>query len=54
MLRGGVRQATGSATPLAGRAEELARLEGLLDSVAGGSPGFTVLWGEPGIGKTRC
>ncbi|HEX3257632.1 MAG TPA: AAA family ATPase [Pseudonocardia sp.] len=36
-----------------GRADELAELVGLLDAALDGRPGFAVLAGEPGIGKTR-
>jgi DNA-binding NarL/FixJ family response regulator len=37
---------------LAGREAELARLEEVADRCAGGQPGFVVVSGEPGIGKT--
>ncbi|MCK2220938.1 AAA family ATPase [Actinomadura sp. ATCC 31491] len=38
---------------LAGRREELAALDALLDEAAAGRPGFALITGEPGIGKTR-
>ncbi|MEV4382385.1 BTAD domain-containing putative transcriptional regulator [Streptosporangium sp. NPDC049644] len=38
---------------LAGRGAELATVRGILDQVAGGEPGFALITGEPGIGKTR-
>ncbi|GAA2306446.1 BTAD domain-containing putative transcriptional regulator [Nonomuraea roseoviolacea subsp. roseoviolacea] len=38
---------------IAGRKEELAALDGLLDAAAAGRPGFSLITGEPGIGKTR-
>ncbi|GAA2848801.1 BTAD domain-containing putative transcriptional regulator [Streptosporangium fragile] len=38
---------------LVGRRAELATLEGVLREVAGGEPGFVLITGEPGIGKTR-
>ncbi|NRQ30840.1 AAA family ATPase, partial [Nonomuraea sp. NN258] len=36
-----------------GRVAELAAVETLLDDVAAGAPGFVLITGEPGIGKTR-
>ena len=36
-----------------GRADELAELVALLDAALDGRPGFAVIAGEPGIGKTR-
>jgi class 3 adenylate cyclase/tetratricopeptide (TPR) repeat protein len=43
-----------SATPLVGRTEELATLERLLlRTVRDGMPGFAVLTGEAGVGKSR-
>ncbi|WP_170201413.1 AfsR/SARP family transcriptional regulator [Actinocorallia herbida] len=38
---------------IAGRRTELAALDGLLRSAAAGTPGFALITGEPGIGKTR-
>ncbi|MFD0473401.1 AAA family ATPase [Nonomuraea thailandensis] len=38
---------------LAGRAAELAAVEEALGQVAGGRPGFLLITGEPGVGKTR-
>ncbi|NUP82317.1 MAG: AAA family ATPase, partial [Nonomuraea sp.] len=38
---------------ITGRREELAALDGLLDAAATGRPGFALITGEPGIGKTR-
>ncbi|MFI6603549.1 BTAD domain-containing putative transcriptional regulator [Nonomuraea sp. NPDC050536] len=38
---------------LTGRQEELAALDGLLEAAAAGRPGFSLITGEPGIGKTR-
>ncbi|WP_186404830.1 ATP-binding protein [[Actinomadura] parvosata] len=38
---------------MAGRREELAALDGLLEAAAAGRPGFALITGEPGIGKTR-
>jgi DNA-binding CsgD family transcriptional regulator len=43
---------TEAATPLVGRDAELALFERIVERAAGGSPGFAVVWGEPGIGKT--
>ena len=40
-------------TPLVGRVEELARLDGALDDLSGGSWTAVELVGEAGIGKTR-
>ncbi len=40
-------------SPLIERAEELALLEMLINSTAGGRGGLAVIEGEPGIGKTR-
>jgi predicted ATPase len=37
---------------LVGRDDELGLLDGLLDSVEGGTPRFVTISGEPGIGKT--
>lgn len=41
------------ASPLVGRHEELAALEGLLSGVVEGRGGIACITGEPGIGKTR-
>ncbi|WP_214324832.1 AfsR/SARP family transcriptional regulator [Nonomuraea sediminis] len=38
---------------IAGREDELAALDGLLDAAAANQPGFALITGEPGIGKTR-
>jgi DNA-binding SARP family transcriptional activator len=38
---------------ITGRREELAALDGLLEAAAAGRPGFSLITGEPGIGKTR-
>jgi DNA-binding CsgD family transcriptional regulator/tetratricopeptide (TPR) repeat protein len=38
---------------LVGRADELARLSGLVEAAAGGRPGLALLSGEAGAGKTR-
>ncbi|MFB9624171.1 BTAD domain-containing putative transcriptional regulator [Nonomuraea helvata] len=38
---------------ITGRQEELAALDGLLKAAAAGRPGFSLITGEPGIGKTR-
>ncbi|MFI6786651.1 BTAD domain-containing putative transcriptional regulator [Nonomuraea sp. NPDC050383] len=38
---------------ITGRKEELAALDGLLEAAAAGRPGFSLVTGEPGIGKTR-
>ncbi|MEO3854996.1 BTAD domain-containing putative transcriptional regulator [Acrocarpospora sp. B8E8] len=38
---------------MAGRRAELAALDHLLDEVSAGQPGFALITGEPGIGKTR-
>lgn len=40
-------------TPLIGRAAELDRLRRTIARVAGGDPGIAVLFGLPGVGKTR-
>ncbi|WP_344856492.1 BREX system ATP-binding domain-containing protein [Planomonospora alba] len=50
------REGTGggaAARGLVGRREELDALDALLESVAAGRPGFALITGEPGIGKTR-
>ncbi len=39
--------------PLVGRTELMRRLTGLVDAAAGGKGRAVVLWGAPGIGKTR-
>jgi hypothetical protein len=39
-------------TALLGRADECARLDGLIDAIRGGESQSLVLRGEPGIGKT--
>jgi predicted ATPase len=36
-----------------GRASELARLDALIRSAAGGEPGFALIGGESGVGKSR-
>lgn len=41
------------ATPLVGRASELAQARRLLDAAGGGTGGLLVLRGEAGIGKSR-
>ncbi|GAA2893106.1 BTAD domain-containing putative transcriptional regulator [Streptosporangium fragile] len=53
--RGGGRAKHGGVTEraIAGRREELAALEALLEATAAGTPGFALITGEPGIGKTR-
>ncbi|NUW43090.1 AfsR/SARP family transcriptional regulator [Nonomuraea rhodomycinica] len=38
---------------IAGRKDELAALDRLLEAAAAGRPGFSLITGEPGIGKTR-
>jgi len=38
---------------LVGRGEELARLDALLASAASGQPGFAIVSGDAGVGKTR-
>ncbi|GAA0990271.1 hypothetical protein GCM10009555_075770 [Acrocarpospora macrocephala] len=38
---------------MVGRRKELAALDHLLDQVSAGQPGFALITGEPGIGKTR-
>ncbi|MEV6031324.1 BTAD domain-containing putative transcriptional regulator [Nonomuraea sp. NPDC052116] len=38
---------------ITGRQEELAALDGLLEAAAAGRTGFSLITGEPGIGKTR-
>ncbi|MEU7829844.1 BREX system ATP-binding domain-containing protein [Nonomuraea sp. NPDC049129] len=38
---------------ITGREEELAALDGLLEAAAAGRTGFSLITGEPGIGKTR-
>lgn len=43
----------GMSSPLVGRAEDLARLNSLLDRVAGGSGGIVAVVGEAGLGKSR-
>ncbi|MBO9522009.1 MAG: AAA family ATPase [Nocardioidaceae bacterium] len=39
--------------PLAGRGDQLALLDRMLDAADAGTPGFAVLVGEPGAGKSR-
>ncbi len=41
------------ARPFVGRGDELARLEAVAVAVAGGQPGFAVVGGDAGVGKTR-
>ncbi|MGH8889391.1 MAG: AAA family ATPase, partial [Acidothermaceae bacterium] len=41
------------ARPFVGRGEELARLDSLLASAAAGQPGFGIISGDAGVGKTR-
>jgi len=43
----------GMSSPLVGRAEDLARLNSLLNRVAGGSGGIVAVVGEAGLGKSR-
>ncbi|MFD1544627.1 BTAD domain-containing putative transcriptional regulator [Nonomuraea guangzhouensis] len=38
---------------ITGRRAELTALDGLLEAAAAGRPGFSLITGEPGIGKTR-
>ncbi|NUW30594.1 AAA family ATPase [Nonomuraea sp. SMC257] len=45
--------AGGTGAGITGRKEELAALDGLLEAAAAGRPGFSLITGEPGIGKTR-
>ncbi|GAA1007281.1 hypothetical protein Aple_017750 [Acrocarpospora pleiomorpha] len=45
--------ATVSGRVIAGRRAELASLDHLLDEASAGQPGFALITGEPGIGKTR-
>jgi hypothetical protein len=49
----GPRGAGASGRVLVGRRAELAALDHLLDEVSVGQPGFALITGEPGIGKTR-
>ncbi|MHB1298241.1 MAG: ATP-binding protein [Gemmatimonadaceae bacterium] len=43
----------GQRVPIFGRRELIARLTGLLDSTSRGRGSAVILWGAPGIGKTR-
>ncbi|MCT9929789.1 AAA family ATPase [Planotetraspora sp. A-T 1434] len=47
------REAGAGGRVMAGRREELAALDHLLDEVSAGRPGFALITGEPGIGKSR-